>query len=185
MSGKPSDQALIERLRIGDDNAAKKIYELYRRPFLKWIKSKYALNNEDAKEILQISVVIIYENAISGKLSELRVNLFTYLCSIGKNKAMEWKRKNNKIDYRSDSLLFNQLIDESNINEIKEKEEKFNSIEVAMKELNKPCRKLLEMFYFYKKPMKEIAVKMGYKNHNSAKSAKKNCMDKLRNLLKE
>jgi len=49
--------------------------------------------------------------------------------------------------------------------------------------LGDPCRSLLDLFYYKKKSMEEIAVELNYKNAETAKNQKYKCMERLRKMV--
>jgi spore coat polysaccharide biosynthesis predicted glycosyltransferase SpsG len=83
----------IQAIKTDDDKALKKLYAQSREPCRSWLIKNYKISAEDATEIFQISVVILYENICSGKLQKLNSNINTYLHAIAKNKVMELRRR--------------------------------------------------------------------------------------------
>jgi len=172
---------IIQRLRNGDESVLKEIYTNNRVPFLNWIIQKYGCDMEDAKEIFQLSVVTLYDNVVTGKLETLTSSIKTYLFSIGKNKWLEWNRKQGKIQYQKDSLLFDHLEEKETP---KVKEDLFLQVEQVLKAMGDPCKKLLELVYFNRLSMHDICKQLHYKNEDSAKNAKYKCLQRLKKQLK-
>ena len=52
----------------------------------------------------------------------------------------------------------------------------------SLARLGTGCRKLLLLFYFFKKNMEEIAVELNYTNADNAKSQKYKCLQKLKTV---
>lgn len=50
-------------------------------------------------------------------------------------------------------------------------------------DLGETCRRLLEMFYLEKKPLKQIAEEMGYSSEDSAKTMRYKCLKQLKFLI--
>ena len=171
---------IIQRLKTGDESVLKEIYKNNRAPFLNWIMQKYGCDMEDAKEIFQLSVVTLYDNVVTGKLETLTSSVKTYLFSIGKNKWLEWSRKQGKIQYQQDSLLFDHLEENETSNE---KENLFLQVEQVLKAMGDPCKKLLELVYFNRFSMHDICQQLSYKNVDSAKNAKYKCLQRLKKQL--
>lgn len=171
---------IITRLKNGEESILKEIYIDNRLPFINWINEKYGCELEDAKEIFQLSVVTLYDNVVNGKLETLTSSVKTYLFSIGKNKWMEWQRKQAKINYREDQLLFNHIVEEK---DLEAKESLFLQVEQVMKKMGDPCKTLLELVYYNRLTMQKICQKLQYKNENTAKNAKYKCLQRLKKQM--
>lgn len=175
----------IDLIRRGDSSYLTSIYKEYRQPFVQWIKSEFSCTDEDAIEFFQTSVVILYDNVITGKLQELNSHIKTYLFSIGKNKAHEWLRHRKRLGTTSDDLLINYLHDEDPDTDETEYAESLRKVESGMNALGEPCRTLLQLFYYFKASMREICEKLAYKNEDTAKNQKYKCLKRLQALCSE
>ena len=175
------DREIINQLRSGDEQALARIYESYRNEFISWLINRYKCDVEQARDHYQFAVLKLYENVISGKLSELNSTLKTYLFAIGKNKVLESKKTATR--FVDDSLV--TLKQEDEIEDLKEKENKLITIEKCLEKLGDPCQSLLKQFYFYKKSMDEIATSFNYNNRDTAKNLKFKCLQRLRKLVNE
>lgn len=168
---------LLLRIRQGDESVIDEIYQTHRTAFINWLRKKYNCDLEDAKEIFQISVITLYDNVVSGKLSQLTSSLNTYLYSIGGNKMREWRRSQKRTISVDDLLYFDQTDHQENK---QEKESIFKEIENALSKLGEPCKSLLEQVYYYKSSMKLICERLGYKNEATARNAKYKCLQRLK-----
>ncbi len=88
----PAGPTVVESIRNGDESALRSLYREYRQPFIKWMRSEYSCSEDDAADIFQASVVVLYDNIISGKLQHLDKGLKEYLLGIGRLKGYEWLR---------------------------------------------------------------------------------------------
>src|SRR5687768_4951223 len=91
-----SDILLFEQLKKGDEKAFVALYNRHKTEFASWLQNKYNLSREESLEIFQLTMVTFYENVINHKIQALTSTLKTYLYAIGKNKALEFFRKNKK-----------------------------------------------------------------------------------------
>ena len=180
---KRKNENLIQQIKAGDEKAVKEIYIRYKIPCIGWIIKYSGYDKEEATTIFLESVVVLYENIVSGKLVNFSSTIKTYLIGIAKNKVSERKRLSNKIDYQSDWFLFADLVDTNDIEKLQEKEILYQKIERSLKELGKKCRQLLEAFYFRQFSIKEIVKQFEYNNDNSAKTAKYKCLKQLRGKM--
>ncbi len=171
-----------EYIRENENRALSEIYDEHREPFLSWVQNNGNFSRDQALEIFQVSIIILYENVISGKLKMLD-NVKSYLFTIGKNKMMEHFRKIKKSHHESfnESSLFNAAtLDELDFDE---ERDVLLSIENALQKLGDPCKILLESYYFKKLSLQEIALKMKYKNTDTAKTKKFKCIQRLRKMF--
>jgi len=156
------------------------VYKEYRTGFTEWICSTQKIQYEEALEIYQQTILVFYENIVNGRLRELKSNIRTYLFAIGKNKVKEYRRHNRRnteiSEYEAESLTENK---EENARKERMISVSNNCIEL----LGDPCKKLLILYYYHKRSMKEISAEMGYKNENTTKNQKYKCLEKLRSLI--
>jgi len=135
--------------------------------------SRYSAAPDEARDIYQQVIIILYENVVSGRLTNLTSSLKTYLFSIGKNKFLEEKRKGH-------SFPLVELPD----NEKKmDWDERLGQLEQCLSQLGEPCRSLLIQFYYHKSSMEQLSLKFGYKNVQSAKNQKYKCLERLRKMV--
>jgi len=177
-------KSILQEIRSGNEQTLAKIYQEYRSEFIYWLAKKYHCEIEVAKDIYQITVVVFYNNVVSGKLESLSSGLKSYLFAIGKNKYQEHLRLQKKVNYQADTLLFDQLQREDNSQETKSAQERiYEQMEAALAKMGKPCKPLLEAVYYYKKTMTHIYQQYNYKNEDSAKNAKYKCLQRLKKLM--
>jgi len=173
---------LIARIRQGDEDCLRAIYREYRQPFVLWIKGEFSCTDEDAIEFFQTSVVIFYDNIITGKLQELSSNVKTYLFGIGRNKAHEWLRHRQRQGTTADDLLINYLHEEEPEVDETEFANSLRTIDTGMNQLGEPCRTLLQLFYYQQLSMREICERLQYKNEDTAKNQKYKCLKRLQSI---
>lgn len=176
-----NDSNFIERLKRGDETCLQEIYSLYRRDFTNWAERKFSLDQEEARDMFQVTLISFYENVSSGKLTVLNSSLRTYLFAIGKYKILRDKKK--AVMYANlDELPDINMLDNDNEPEL-EKEQQAK-VHAALNQLGGDCQKILELFYFQELSMVAIAQVLNYKNDNVAKVKKANCMRKLAAIFK-
>lgn len=171
----------IQEIKSNENEALKKIYSDYSEAVVSWLQSRYNLSVEDGKEVYQLSVVILYENVMNGKLSELTTDLKSYLIGISRNKAMEMFRKQSK--YISTEIQ--EYIDTSadDLAILEDKERKIEATLNAINSVGDPCRSILQCYYFKRMKMDEITSIMGYKNADTTKNLKYKCIKRLQNIV--
>jgi RNA polymerase sigma-70 factor (ECF subfamily) len=112
-------------------------------------------------------------------LVKLTSDLKTYLFAIGKNKIRE---------LRDAGRRFRDMQERYEIPEDENKQEKellFEQLELSLEALGDPCKRILELYYYYKKSLIEIADMLEYKNTDTVKNLKYKCLGRLRKLYRQ
>ncbi len=174
----------ISYIKSDENKALKEIYKSYREESIAWLRKQYKLDGEPAKEIFQISVIILYDNVMSGKLTKLSSSLKSYLFAISKNKAAEYHRQQNKTTGLTHLPTLVDYVDQTREKK-NEKENKLENVNKAMLSLGDPCRSILQLFYYKSMNMESITGLLGYKNVNTTKNLKYKCIKRLQKYLLE
>lgn len=172
----------INEIKINTDRALKIIYDDHRKNAINWIISEFKLCEYDSDEIFQASIVILYDNVITGKLTNLDSSLKTYLFAIIRNKVIQFNRAKNKSQELNSFDLIDDFIDEE-YEDIER--EKLKKAEKAMIEIGDPCKSLLELFYYKQKKIEELTLIFGYKNNETTKNLKYKCLKRLQKIIFE
>ncbi|EMR03222.1 RNA polymerase sigma factor [Cesiribacter andamanensis] len=179
------DRLLLEQVKSGQEAPLVELYRRLKPEFVYWLSSNYSLPFETAEEIFQLVMVLFYENVMNQKLSELNSSLKTYLFAIGKNKALEFQRKKQKISFMEDLSVYHDRADEAMEEQELElqKETTLQQVARAMEALNEGCRKIISLFYYNKSSMRDIMAAMGYATEAVARNQRYRCVQKLKTLL--
>ena len=172
----------IGLIKAGNTFMLDDIYIKYRNGFISWAVNKYGVSVETATDIFQDVMIAFYENIISDKLSVLTCDLKTYLYQIGKNKLIDFTKKEAR------AVTFNQV---DWINQYKVENEFINSdlLTTTNHQLNHylsalcdNCQAVLRLFYLQELSLKEVAEILGYKNADVAKKKRYECFKKLTDI---
>lgn len=172
------DDDILAKLKDGDYSMLKQLYREYRPDFIQEAFRKFSLDENDAAEIFQDSIMILYENISSGRLKQLVVPLKNYLFGIGRNKMLETKRRKGKIVSLIESNSSPLMEDGNKVEDLMNM--KLHTLKHVMIQIGDSCRKLLELFYFHRYNMEVIAEKLGHKNADTTKNLKYKCLQRLR-----
>ena len=172
-----SDKELVEGIRNRNNKVLVYIYQTYFPMICKHVMKNNG-KQEDAEDIFQDSVIIVYEKLIKNELT-LTCALKTYIFGICRNLWLQQLTKMKKIQI-DDSADIDKDI-ELTIDELLYYEEEKIYYHHYNK-LNKKCRKLLELF-FRKTPVKEIARRMNLSVSN-IKTSKFRCKEELFKSIK-
>lgn len=162
------------------------LYKSHRDDITRWLKSNYKMDDDISIDIFQQSVIILYDNVISGKAKDLSCGVKSYLFGISKNKAKEYVRDSQRRQKTKKQLgLFSNSHDDNGIEEKKELEKYLGIVNEFMENIGFPCKKILELFYYKKLDMTQICVILGYKNVNTTKNQKYKCIKRLQSMVSE
>ena len=172
------NNTIIQEVKAGNQQVIVMLYKEYRDEFIQFAVKNYGLSREELKDVFQDTIIAFYENIASGKLEYLSSDVKTYLFAIGKRQASNHKRNLFKIGNLSTDNDIKAIL-----TDIAEEMEQPNELEDVVKkvlsELPEQERKILELFYYEKKSMEEIASIMGYANANSMKKKKSLILKKV------
>ncbi len=165
-----TDPEIIENLKHNKYAAAiKGLYGIM--PSVKQYIKGNTGTSEDAKDIFQDALVVLYQKVQQSKFV-LSVPLKTYLLAIVKNCWLQELRRRNKLPAAG--------ITEDVAEIITEEEPGFTTATAAFNLLSEKCKELLILFYFKKKNFKEIAKVFSFSDERVAKNQKYRCITKAK-----
>ncbi len=132
-------------------------------------------------DIYQDAVIILYQNVVEEKITELKSSLSTYLFGIAKNlilKALRQKKRTPlQLDQIPEVAVAPHFLQQTN------RDHEQHKMQAALARLGKTCKQILEYFYYYDFNLEVIAERMDYKNANTVKAQKHRCMKQLEEQL--
>lgn len=178
-----SDEAIIEGIKLKSQYVINYMYDSM-FPWIRKFVENYSGNEEDAQDIFQEAIIIVYQRTLDRHL-ELSSSFKTFFFAICKN--LMFKRYSRTVDKTGlkDNLTSNALIYDGEIAEELQIDEDVMRMGLYRKhflELEEDCQKMLRL-YFKQASYQEIAEVMGYKNENYAKTRKFMCKEKLRKRI--
>ena len=136
---------------------------------------------DDAKDIFQEAMIVLYEKARSGTF-ELSCQIKTYVYSVSRRLWLKKLQQSSR--YGGDLGNAETIVPvEDDIEEHARRDAEFEMMEKAIQSLGEPCKSLLEAFYLQKKNMQEIATGFGYTNAENAKTQKYKCLMRLKKIF--
>lgn len=168
-------EAILEGLKTNDNEVLNFIYRKY-FPEIRFFVIKNSGSDEDAQDVFQEAIIIIYKKLRDGVL-DLTCSFKTYLysvCRIVWLKQLE-KRKVKK-DGFSDNQVFVDL--QEGVDEMAEEQERFKLYQKHFQTLHVDCQTILKMF-LKKVPLKQIAKEMGVQSEKYLKKRKYQCKEIL------
>lgn len=180
-----TDGELLAGLADGSDDALNQLYRRY-FPMVMHLVTSNSGSEDDAKDIYQEALVVLYEKVRSGSL-ELHCQLKTYLYSVSKRLWLKQLAQRSRFMVRDvDTPAENEdalrQINEDLVDH-EERDRQFELMADSLDRLGEPCRTLLEDFYIQHLSMQEITEKFGYTNADNAKTQKYKCLMRLKRLF--
>lgn len=174
-------------LDIGNELAVARFLNESRGKFIRYITSKYSVDEMTAEDVFQDSCIAMWENIQNGNLQNLTSSAFTYLLSIGINKVNKQLGKDHKLVFRDDFSGegddSDEIADDDMTSDEQLKQQLVANAVNEMKHSN--CKEILWAYYRDRLSMDGIAALLGLNNANTAKARKNQCMGKLKEKLKE
>jgi RNA polymerase sigma factor (sigma-70 family) len=180
-----TDTELLVGLAEGSNEVLLQLYRRYFPMVLHFITSNSG-SEDDAKDIYQEALVLLYEKAKSGSF-ELQAQLKTYLYSVVRRLWLKHLAQRSRFMVRdveqpvSEEAALEQLSDD--LFDHEERDRQFNLMAESLGRLGEPCKTLLEDFYIQHLSMQEITEKFGYTNADNAKTQKYKCLMRLKRLF--
>ena len=172
----------FHEFKTDENQALKNIYRLYRKECIIFARRKFGLTQEDAIDVFQQAVLILYNNTVSGKLEHLTSDIKSYLFGIIRLKALESKRTTSKTIYPEDLNSTLAAIPES---QPEEESDLVTLLKHLLPRLGASCRQLLDLYYYKEMSLQEIAGLADYSGTDSVKTQKYKCMKRLHSMISE
>jgi len=164
----------IEKIRQGNLEELDKVYLEVKPKFFSYASNAFTdIVTEEVEDIYQDTIIDFYNNIKRGLLTEITSSLSAYIIQIGKMKLIKLSDKKkarqtttiNSIDDLISSQDYDHKIDDI--------------VKFIFANTSESCKQILNLFYFNKKSMDDIAKELGYKNADTVKSKKNRCISKI------
>lgn len=173
-------EAILEGLKASDYNVFQFVYRKY-FPIVRFFVIKNSGTDEDAKDIFQEALILIYTRLKDESLN-LSCTFKTYLYSVCRLLWLkQLERKQIKTEGLTDNQAFVEL--EPELEEQVAEQEQFRLYQKHFQSLHKDCQEILRLF-LNKVPLKEIAQKVNIKSDKYLKKRKYECKEMLTKRIK-
>lgn len=172
------DQETFQKIRLGDKDALAEVYQANRDSVINWITRKHSCSLEEAKDIYQDAIVIFYNNAAKGKISEINFSISSYLHEVVRRQFLNKLKKDGRLSRGFHEFVSEPL--EDSVEDHYQYEHRLEIVHKALQELSAVCKQLIELRYFTDLSMESICDQLGYKNSSTTKNLKYKCMRILR-----
>jgi RNA polymerase sigma factor (sigma-70 family) len=179
-SSVPADSEIILGILNDSKEILNRLYTSYFPMVLQLVLNNNG-NEDDAKDIFQESVIVLYNKVKTGNF-ELNSKLKTFIYSVCRRLWL--KRLNAQSKTVRNIEDFSDFIHvEDELEKHEEKDRQFAMMESALLQLGEPCKTIIEDYYLQNKSMQEICEKFGYTNADNAKTQKYKCLQRLKKLF--
>lgn len=170
---------LISKLKDGDEEVIKGIYQNNEEAFIEWARYHFLVDHDQAKDIFQLSIIALYQNAKTGRLHTLTASIKTYIFSIGRRLLLQLKKKEvNRQTFNHDDLSHLNIPDEVCANLVDN-----GKLTKILDKIGEPCNTILQQFYYFGLTMKQLVPITGYKTEAVVRKKKHECMEKLKTFV--
>jgi RNA polymerase sigma factor (sigma-70 family) len=173
-----SDQEYLEGIRNDNPVAQKDFYENY-KDIVKGVVYKYDGSGEIRfEDHYQDVMMIVWSKIKNGELSKLTAKLSTYLYRVAYNLLLHKMRKTGK-NVPLEGIEIQAESDGPDLDKME-----MLALELV-DDLRPPCNEIIADWYLNQLSYEEIAEKHKYKNANTAKKKKGDCLTKARAVAEE
>ena len=171
-----TDQEIFEGIVQQDNQTFLYLYQKYKGQIINMV-SKNSGNEEDALDVFQAGLVALWTNIERGKFKmQDQARISTYLYALCRNLWISKLRKRKIIHSIDDNPGIEAKLE---VKEMEEEYDKVKALEKGLQKLGEACQKLLQLFYYQKASLREIALEMDI-TEKTAKNNKYRCMQNLR-----
>jgi RNA polymerase sigma factor (sigma-70 family) len=181
-----TSENILRGIKKNDREVIQYVYREYFNSVRKFVL-KHRGTNEDALDLFQDGIVIIYEQLRTRNLV-INSSFYTYFYSVCKYQWLKVLReKDNKyfesIDNNLEFERFYSLEISRELDELIEKESRIKIYQRQFKKLSEECQKLLKLVANGHKP-EEIKGYMNYKSIGYTYKRRRVCKERLINLIR-
>lgn len=171
----------VSDLKIGNNDWFDELYKDNRTIFLQWVERNHKLSKDDALDIYQNAMIVLFENVKHNKISNLDSSVATYIFGIAKNLIYKYHRKNELINRHE--VRLNEHYNFIAL-DVKEADTYQPKAIIKLDGMKDPCKSLLRLFYVDGLKLSLITDKLGYASSDVAKTQKSRCLKKLKEIFK-
>jgi RNA polymerase sigma factor (sigma-70 family) len=178
-----TDDSLIDSLKT-DSASNGAIRFMYRQYFA--VLSRYVLTNngsgQDAEDVFQ-EVIVAFVNLVRADKFRGESSIKTFLYSLNKNIWLNELKRRGRASAREEKYEIQNRQKEPWLDKALELTQTKAGLMNAVNELGENCKKILLLFYFDNKSMKEILAYLPYENEQVVRNKKSKCLKRLEELV--
>jgi RNA polymerase sigma factor (sigma-70 family) len=172
----------LKNLKEGNQQTQFQFYDRHKSAFLMF-GNKFELPKVELIEVYQDACLVVFENAVLGKLDHVQSSLQSYLFGVAKfliYKRFRNAKRLSEIDLSEaeEAIFFEPFEDEL-------QNPRIDLIRSSLGKMGKKCRQILTLFYFEEKDLDDIMTTMAYESKNVLKSQKSRCLKQLKEMIQD
>ena len=179
-----TDAELIGGL-MNDNRTDAVLRFLYREHYE--LLSRYIYNNsgneQDADDIFQ-EVMVAFINLVKAGKFRGESSVKTFLFSLNKNIWLNELKRRGRASAREEKYEKQNLQQDVTADVAMEITQTKSDLMKVIDELGESCKKILLLFYFENRSMKEIVTHLPYENEQVVRNKKSKCLKKLEELVR-
>jgi RNA polymerase sigma factor (sigma-70 family) len=180
-----TDGSLIGALKQPGRSAEEAIKQLYREHY--GILEQYVVQNQgsrsDAEDIFQETMVAFIRQVEEGKFRG-ESSIRTFLYALNRNIWLNELKKRDRSHLREEKFAAGEEKLQQAIDGILEQQEHNMELMRSIQNLGDSCKKILLLFYYEQRPIREILSVLPYQNEQVVRNKKMKCLKKLEEMVK-
>lgn len=179
-----NDETVISNLAT-DQNLDQTIRFLY-SSYFEYVGRFVANNNGDwvdAEDIFQ-EVLVAFIHLVRKKKFRGESSIKTFLFSLNRNIWLNELKRRNRAEVR-ESRFEQAKKDDQTVSTALELREANANLMKLMDELGETCKKILLLFYYENRSMKEMLADLHYENEQVVRNKKHKCLKRLQQMLSD
>lgn len=178
-----SDEEIIEAIKKGEKLAAfvGQLYEKHFNMISNFVRTNNG-NHEDAEDLFQEAIVVFIDLVRKDRFRG-DSSIKTFIYAISKNLWLNELKKRNRAIFRETEYYENTEKESEEIRSGISENEVRKQVLSFLDKLGENCKKILILFYYEEKSMRDIFQEMNYESEQVARNMKYKCMKRLHELL--
>lgn len=178
---KLSDEALMERISHGEQQAFGQLYLRYQPKLVKYCSRVLRDDMAQAADLVDEAMFDIWRSAenFAG-----RSKVSTWIYSVTRNKMVSWLRKTSEVTLDNESLLDAMIDPAADPHEELALDDMKEHLLRLMDQLTEEHREVIKLTYFEEKSVKEVAIMLGI-SENTVKTRMFYARKRLAQLLEK
>jgi RNA polymerase sigma factor (sigma-70 family) len=150
--------------------------------------TQYVVNNngseDDAQDIFQ-EVIVSFVHLVKEEKFRRESSIKTFLYSMNRNLWLNELKRRGRAEHREKTFEEGKLQQKNEqIEAVIEKREATKQLMAVVESLGAECKKILLLFYFENRSMKEILAETTYENEQVVRNKKYKCLKKMEETLR-
>lgn len=179
------DAELVANLRSGS-RMNDMIRAIYRQYFdsLSWYVLNNSGNQQDAEDMFQDAVVSFIDLVQKGKFRD-ESTVKTFLYSLNRHQWLNELKRRGRAQLREEKFETEQDKTEIDVTEAITSREATNQLVSLVAKLGETCKKILLLFYYENRSIREILDTLHYENEQVVRNKKYKCLKQLEQMMND